>query len=59
VVKDMSKEEITRDKAVREDTEVINIMYKEEIMTINSLITRNNRIKTKINMVIKILTKKE
>jgi hypothetical protein len=59
VVKDMSKEEITRDKAVREDTEVINITYKEEIMTINSLITRNNRIKTKINMVIKILTKKE
>lgn len=55
----MSKEEITRDKAVREDTEVINITYKEEIMTINSLITRNNRIKTKINMVIKILTKKE
>ncbi len=55
----MSKEEITRDKAVREDTEVINITYKEEITTISSLITRNNRIKTKINMVIKILTKKE
>ena len=55
----MSKEEITRDKAAKEVTEVINITYKEEIMTITSHITRNNLTKAKINMHIKIKKEQE
>jgi hypothetical protein len=55
----MSKEEITRDKAAKEVTEVINITYKEEIMTITNHITRNNLTKAKINMHIKIKKEQE
>jgi hypothetical protein len=47
----MNKEEISKDKAMREGTKAIDIIYKEEKATTNRLTTKNS----KISLLIRIL----